>query len=245
MPMVNFMHLSLKRGLQTTKFLQILPYDPREIFASSQSCWPAYQTSGYVFSQSHISRWTIGYNIPVHGNWWFNADHIVDTCNDLWNVLIPEYMWRPSFPEEWRKISEGFEHLWNFPHCVGAIDGKHVVNEAPSRSGSTFSTTKKPTVLYWLQCVMPTTVLLLLTSEIPADTVMAAHWVTQEVPADTFSNSAFGQAMESGKPLLPEPATLPGSSTPIPYMFVGDAAFALKTYMLRQIFTREQACCAF
>ncbi|KYN08254.1 hypothetical protein ALC62_00765 [Cyphomyrmex costatus] len=27
---------------------------------------------------------------------------------------------------------------WNFPHCIGAIDGKHIELQAPPHSGSTF-----------------------------------------------------------------------------------------------------------
>ena len=27
---------------------------------------------------------------------------------------------------------------WNFGHCLGAIDGKHVIMQAPARSGSYF-----------------------------------------------------------------------------------------------------------
>lgn len=29
--------------------------------------------------------------------------------------------------EEWLSIANDFEQLWNFNHCSGAIDGKHVV----------------------------------------------------------------------------------------------------------------------
>ena len=46
-------------------------------------------------------------------------------------------------------------------------------------------------------------------------------------------NSAFGQAMEAGELSLPSMDTIHGITPPIPYFFVGDAAFPLKTYMLR------------
>ena len=48
-----------------------------------------------------------------------------------------------------------------------------------------------------------------------------------------LSNSAFGQAMENGQLLLPDVSNLSGITSPIPYFFVGDSAFPLKTYMLR------------
>lgn len=40
--------------------------------------------------------------------------------------------------EEWRDICTGFLDSWNFPHCVGAFDGKHVQIQAPPNSGSLF-----------------------------------------------------------------------------------------------------------
>ena len=64
---------------------------------------------------------------------------IIDsTCDALWKVLLPKYMSRPTTPSAWRRVSQGFEQMWNFPHCVGAIDGKHIVVQAPACSGSTF-----------------------------------------------------------------------------------------------------------
>lgn len=43
-------------------------------------------------------------------------------------------------PEEndWIEIAEGFLAKWHFPNCIGALDGKHVVIQAPPNSGSSF-----------------------------------------------------------------------------------------------------------
>ncbi|KOB77057.1 Uncharacterized protein OBRU01_04632 [Operophtera brumata] len=42
----------------------------------------------------------------------------------------------PRSTEEWKSIEEGFSQKWNFPGCCGALDGKHVVLNAPDDSGS-------------------------------------------------------------------------------------------------------------
>ena len=63
---------------------------------------------------------------------------IYNNCDALWDSLQPHYMPKPSSSAAWKHVSEGFEHAWNFLHCVGAIDGKHIVMQAPAHSGSTF-----------------------------------------------------------------------------------------------------------
>lgn len=45
---------------------------------------------------------------------------------------------KPSTPDEWRTVAQGFHKQWNFPHCVGALDGKHVVIQKPGKSGLTY-----------------------------------------------------------------------------------------------------------
>ena len=55
-----------------------------------------------------------------------------------------DYIKIPSASEDWLKISETFQWRWNFPNCLGAIDGKHVQIRPPPGTGSEFLVTKKP-----------------------------------------------------------------------------------------------------
>ena len=148
---------------------------------------------------------------------------IESTCDSLWNILMPQYLQRPTTTMEWKRVSEGFEQIWNFPHCVGAIDGKHVVMQAPGRSGSTFYNYKGTHSL----------VLLAVCDAHYCFTLIDIGDAGRHSDGGVLNNSAFGQAMKAGELSLPGAELLSGITSPIPYYFVGDAAFSLKTYMLR------------
>jgi DDE superfamily endonuclease len=49
----------------------------------------------------------------------------------------------PTTAEAWQEVASQFNERWNFPNCIGAIDGKHVMMNAPPSSGSVFYNYKK------------------------------------------------------------------------------------------------------
>ena len=55
-----------------------------------------------------------------------------------------DYIKVPSASEDWLKISEKFQSRWNFPNCLGAIDGKHIPIRPPPCTGSEYFDYKKP-----------------------------------------------------------------------------------------------------
>ncbi|KAK8766225.1 hypothetical protein V5799_006995 [Amblyomma americanum] len=65
------------------------------------------------------------------------AEMIVrETCAALWEILQPIYVRFPQTAQEWKKIATDMLVEWNFPNCIGCIDGKHVSIECPANSGS-------------------------------------------------------------------------------------------------------------
>jgi hypothetical protein len=52
--------------------------------------------------------------------------------------MLQECMPFPKSEQEWLDIAQGFQDNWNFPHCLGALDGKHVSIQKPPNSGSIF-----------------------------------------------------------------------------------------------------------
>lgn len=65
---------------------------------------------------------------------------IRETCKAIWDVLSPIYLKRPN-DKQWLKIAEEFSCRWNFPNCCGAIDGKHIIMQAPNKSGTEYKKT--------------------------------------------------------------------------------------------------------
>jgi len=63
---------------------------------------------------------------------------IPEVCDAIWKVLQSTYLQCPQEENGWIRIAEEFNNIWNFPNCIGAIDGKHCRIQAPPKSGSAF-----------------------------------------------------------------------------------------------------------
>ena len=53
------------------------------------------------------------------------------TKNELWLRV-------PNTPEEWKRYEAEIRQRWKFPHCLGAVGGKHIGLIHPVNSGSEF-----------------------------------------------------------------------------------------------------------
>ena len=64
---------------------------------------------------------------------------INETCRVLWTELKNrDFLRVPKTEEDWKKVADVFEEKWNFPHALGAIDGKHIAMQCPAKGGSDF-----------------------------------------------------------------------------------------------------------
>lgn len=60
----------------------------------------------------------------------------------MWSHMQPIVMPKPD-EAMWVKIEEEFRTRWNFPNCIGAVDGKHVLLDKPPNTGTLYYNYKK------------------------------------------------------------------------------------------------------
>ena len=70
-----------------------------------------------------------------------------EVCQALYETLKDECLHVPSSRVQWLKIADEFQGIWQFPHCVGAIDGKHINIRAPPNTGSEYFNYKSGPIL--------------------------------------------------------------------------------------------------
>ena len=77
-------------------------------------------------------------------NWTLHCTQKVfrETCKALWTALQPIYL-KIYTRQSMMQISEDFFNRWQFPNCVGAIDGKHISIQCPPKTGSLFYSSYK------------------------------------------------------------------------------------------------------
>ncbi|KAJ8353280.1 hypothetical protein SKAU_G00208490 [Synaphobranchus kaupii] len=147
---------------------------------------------------------------------------IPQVCDALWRRLQPLYL-APPTEEDWLEVAAGFQDRWDFPNCVGALDGKHVAIQAPPNSGSTFFNYKGGFSI----------VLMALVDHRYCFTVVEIGSHGSSSDGGIFRSSDLGKALQRGDLHLPGPRPLPGTEQPVPHVIVGDEAFPLQNNLMR------------
>ena len=148
--------------------------------------------------------------------------HIIrETCCGIWNALSNTYLRGPESKDDWRKIANDFESQWNFQHCLGALDGKHVAMECPKNGGSCYYNYKG----------FHSLVLMAMCDANYCFTLVDIGSYGGDNDASIFSQSEMGIAFENRTIDIPKPEAVNGST--LPYVVVSDEIFPLKQWLIK------------
>ena len=149
---------------------------------------------------------------------------------DVTQAIIKEYsneaMPAIDTPEQWLKIAEVFLRQWNLPHCLGALDGKHVRIRRPKQSHSEYFNYKK----YFSKILFAL-----------CDGDYKFIYVEVGAPGSCsdgqlYHASPFIDRVQDDEMGFPAPSVLPGDDDhgyDVPYFIIGDDAFPLSTFLMK------------
>lgn len=146
---------------------------------------------------------------------------VKETCEVFGRLLGPEFVRAPT-EQEYLQIAEGFWNVWNFPHCLGAIDGKHVDAQCPPNSGS----------LYFNYHKRYSTVLMAVCDHNYKFILVDIGSIGKNSDGGIYAISALN--VENGHLNIPTgSSSLSGSEVQAPYFFVADEAFPIGKHVMR------------
>ena len=154
-------------------------------------------------------------------------------CKAILAEFQKEYLTCPTDSTDWKKV-EKFRTIWNVPHAVGTLDGKHIAMKKPKKSRSEYYNYKGFFSLLLLALV---------------DTEYRFLWVdvgSSGSPSDAqiFNQSKLREKVEDGAMGLTPPEPLGEGGPDLQYFLLSDDAFALMLWMgkphRRRKLTRER-----
>lgn len=147
---------------------------------------------------------------------------VKETVDVLWKVLQPEHMPVPT-TEMFENISEEYYKVWNFPNCIGALDGKHVRIKCPSYSGSLYYNYKHYFSIV-LQGVCDAKYRF---------TMIDVGGYGRQSDGGTFQSSNMYKLLSKKKLKIPKDRRLPNTNIKMPFVFIADEAYPLQTFLLK------------
>ncbi|XP_050304496.1 uncharacterized protein LOC126742012 [Anthonomus grandis grandis] len=151
------------------------------------------------------------------------SEIIPETCSAIYQVLKEKYMKFPTTQSECKSISEGFEEVCNFPNCVGAVDGKHIQIKPPPGSRAFYYNYKGYNSLVLMAICNAN------------DEFIMCHFGTNGRISDggviactRFYTKLINKTLELPPAICPR-----NSNRQLPFIFIGDEAFALRGDFLK------------
>lgn len=148
---------------------------------------------------------------------------VSETCELIWNVLHPIVIKTPTTADEWRAVADRYWEKWQFPNCIGALDGKHCpIQAAPNTGSLDFNFHQFFSVNLTALCDADYKILYV-------DVGSYGH----NNDAAVFESSTMGINFTNNLYDLPSPAPLPGTNIRVPYAVVADDIYPLKPYLMK------------
>ena len=151
------------------------------------------------------------------------CDIIEEVCDEIWRVLSPKYVSSPTSISDWKEIAEEFAETWNMPHCIGALDGKHIRMRKPADSGSLWHNYKG----------FFSMVLLAICDARYCFSFIDIGEYGSNNDSGVLRNSKMGKMFERNQMNIPEPEVIKGENFKMPYFLVGDEIFPLMNWLMR------------
>jgi hypothetical protein len=147
---------------------------------------------------------------------------VKETVEVLWEELHPLHMPIPTTEYLKNRVNE-CEKVWNFPHVVGFLDGKHIRIVSPADTGAMFFNYRK----YFS---------VLLQGLVDANYKFIAvdtGGFGKQSDGGTFLASDLFSFIDGKKISFPEPDFLPHSNVTATYVMLGDEAYPLLPYLMQ------------
>uniref|UniRef100_A0A0A1XDI2 Putative nuclease HARBI1 n=1 Tax=Zeugodacus cucurbitae TaxID=28588 RepID=A0A0A1XDI2_ZEUCU len=146
---------------------------------------------------------------------------IPEVCDAIYKRLKALYLKFPSNSSEWTSIANEFAIRWQFPNCLGALDGKHITFR-PSRQAGAFYHNYKGTNSIVLLALVDAN----------------CNFIYVDVGCNGRCNDAGVFLQSELASVLREERGLPtnssiGSNRCLPYVVVSDDAFPLQTHLMK------------
>ncbi|XP_055919373.1 putative nuclease HARBI1 [Eupeodes corollae] len=147
---------------------------------------------------------------------------MIACCKAIYDGLRNKYLEFPSTVRQWEEIANSFENKWQFPLCLGALDGKHIAFRAAKTDGA----------YYYNYKGFNSIVLLAMCDATYKFTYIDIGCNGRINDAGVLNRGDLRGIIDQAHQYFP-PDKVIGNNKKLPYVIIGDDAFALEKHVLK------------